>query len=264
MPKLDKTLSRLIPPGRIRETLKSAYYRFYYNKKHSGKNGFRMYYPDRYYEFVFPNGVRFKCYENIADDLQRSLPGYLFGYDIKKGDTVIDCGAYIGEFTLYAAMAVGETGRVMAFEPDPAFFKKLQDNVSLNGLHNVILIEKGVWSKEDRLKFSGGSQSGNLFAENLSHNTESYDISVTSLDGELEKRGITNVDFIKMDVEGAEIEAVRGASSILEKSGPDLAIASYHILNGQKTCVELEKMLKALGYKTETSHPSHLTTYARK
>ncbi|MFA5142888.1 MAG: FkbM family methyltransferase [Candidatus Omnitrophota bacterium] len=261
MPKLDKTLSRLIPAGPIREMLKSAFYKFYYNNKHVAGNGFRMYYRRGLYEFVFPKGVRFKCRENIADDLQRSIPGYLAGYRIKEGDTIVDCGAYIGEFTLYAARAVGLRGQVIAFEPDPVFFRKLKENISLNGLKNVLLVEKGVWSSEDKLKFSGGSQSGNLFAGGLDHNKLSCDVLVTTLDAELGRNGVTKVDFIKMDVEGAEVEALKGARAIMKRYHPRFAIASYHVLSGKKTCVMLEKMLKDSGYRTETSYPLHLTTY---
>lgn len=262
MAKLDKCLSRLIPSGPLKDILKSAYYQRYYNYRHAKKNGFRMYYDRRgYYEFVFSELIRFKCYENIADDLERSMPGYLAEADIKEGDTVIDCGACVGEFTLYAAKAAGKRGKVVAFEPDKNFFEKLERNILLNSIKNVILIEKGVWSKVDTLRFSGGSQSGNLYDKNLTYNTESYDVPVTTLDHELEKIGLGKVDFIKMDVEGAEVEAIKGACGILEKSSPRLAIASYHALNGQHSYVELEKVLKRMGYRTKTDYPAHLTTY---
>ena len=219
--------------------------------------------PKNFSQESFGFTLTINCAANIADDLQRSMPGYLAKYNIKEGDIVIDCGAYIGEFTLYAAKAAWKAGKVIAFEPDHGFFKELEKNIALNDLHNVILVEKGVWSKEDRLKFSSGSQSSNLFAGNLEYNTTSYDVLVTSLDSELKKRGIAKVDFIKMDVEGSEIEAVKGARAILERCGPQLAIASYHALNGQKTHIELEKILKNFGYDAETGYPAHLTTYGK-
>ena len=62
----------------------------------------------------------------------------------------------------------------------------------------------------------------------------------------------------------AEVEAVKGAQSTLEKSNPHLAIASYHVINGQKTYIELEKILESLGYKAETGYQAHLTTYGEK
>ncbi|MDD5428145.1 MAG: FkbM family methyltransferase [Candidatus Omnitrophica bacterium] len=264
MPKLDKVLFDLIPNGTIKDILRSAYYFFYYNKKRAGQNGFSIYYKKGYYEYVFPNGIKFKCYEKIIDDLQRSLPGYIAKNTIRRGGIIIDCGAYIGEFTLYAAKAVGENGKVIAFEPDPDAYEKLSANISLNNLKNVILIKKGVWSKTDKMKFVGGTQSGNLFADKLNDNTISYEVIVTSLDDELGDLGIIKVDFIKMDIEGAEIEALKGARKILAENNTHLAIASYHSINGQKTYMEIEKILKSFGYKSETGYPSHLTTYGYK
>jgi len=67
-----------------------------------------------------------------------------------------------------------------------------------------------------------------------------------------------------MDIEGAEIEAIKGAKKTLKNNTANLAIASYHILDGEKTHFKLEKMLQKLGYKTETSFLQHLTTYANK
>lgn len=261
MPKLNQVLFRLIPPGPINDAAMSAYYRFYYNKKHAVENGFCMYLRKKCYEFVFPNNITFKCYENIADDLQRTIPGYSAEYKIKEGDVVIDCGAYIGDFTLYAAKAAGTSGRVIAFEPDPAFCKKLRENIALNKLENVAIIEKGVWSTETKLKFSGGTQGGNLFASGLANNPVSYDVIVTALDTELDKLGIKKVDFIKMDVEGAEIEALKGSQKVLSKNKLHLAIASYHTVNGERTCLGLENVLNSFGYEARTAYPEHLTTY---
>jgi hypothetical protein len=89
-------------------------------------------------------------------------------------------------------------------------------------------------------------------------------VPVVAIDDELKRIGTSKVDFIKMDVEGAEIEAVKGARQTLESNDVAIAAASYHLVNGVKSCHELEKALEALGYKAETGHPQHLTTYARR
>ena len=67
-----------------------------------------------------------------------------------------------------------------------------------------------------------------------------------------------------MDVEGAELEAINGGEKTLRDNMVNLAVASYHIVDGKETYIELEKILSRFGYKTETSFPSHLTTYATK
>ena len=73
-----------------------------------------------------------------------------------------------------------------------------------------------------------------------------------------------DVSFIKSDIEGAEIEALKGMKSVLKNGSPQLAIASYHLRDGKKTCFFVEEFLKEFGYETKTGHPIHLTTYGKK
>jgi tRNA G46 methylase TrmB len=153
--KLHQVISRIVPPGPIKEALKSSYYTFYYNKKHFAENDFRVYYRDGHFIYKFDEGVTFNSRENMADELKRSLKGYLADYQLRPGDVVVDCGAYIGEFTLYAAEAVGPAGKVIAFEPDPENMKALKANIALNRLKNVTVMEKGLWSRDGVMQFIG-------------------------------------------------------------------------------------------------------------
>ncbi len=261
--KFNQILYKIIPDGPAKEAFKSSYYRFYFNRKHFKENEFYVYYRNGHFEYKFDEGVEFSSYDDIADELKRSLKGYLAKHDIKKGETIIDCGAYIGEFTLYAAKAVGQSGRVIAFEPDPVIFKKLTTNIELNGLKNITALNKGLWSKSGTLKFVGDSIKGYSFMA-AEKDSNAIEVPVVSLDDELERLNIKKVDFIKMDVEGAEIEAIKGSARTLKAENAGLAIASYHTVDGAKSCFALEKMLQELGYKAETAHPKHLTTYAIK
>lgn len=261
--KLSQVLSRLVPEGSVKEAFTSSYFSLYYNRKHFKENGFRVYYKAGHFEYSFDEGVDFASYENMADELKRSLKGYLAKYVLNKGDTVIDCGAYIGEFTLYASKAVGPSGKVIAFEPDPTIFKKLQANIRLNTAGNIILVNKGAWSKDGVLRFVGDNIKGYsfMFADK---GEGAIDIPVVSLDGELDRLGVKKVDFIKMDVEGAELELIKGAERTLKEQDVKIAVASYHVVDGKKTFIGVEEALKGLGYRTETAHPQHLTTYAWK
>jgi FkbM family methyltransferase len=256
-------MSRAMPAGPVKETLKSYYYRFYYNAKHFQENGFHVYYRNGHFEYKFEDNTTFSSYENFADELKRSLNGYLAKRRLRPEDAVVDCGAFLGEFTLYAAAAVGSKGNVIAFEPDPLIFKKLTANIALNGFNNIKAVNKGVWNKEGLLKFVGDSIKGYSFMS-ASLDKDAIEVPVVSLDAELARLGTEKVDFIKMDVEGAEIEAVKGAENTLKNNNASLAIASYHTIGGRKSCVELEKVLATLGYSSETAHPQHLTTYAKK
>lgn len=261
--KFNQVLAGFIPKGPIKEAFKSSYYGLYYNRKHFKENNFYVYYNGGHFEYEFEDGVKFKSYENMADELKRSLRGYLADYIIRPCDVVIDCGAYIGEFTLYAAKVVGSAGRVIAFEPDSKICKDLIANIELNDLANVTVINKGLWSKDGVMKFVGDSTKGYsfMFAENTDG---AIDAPVVSLDNELARLGVKRVDFIKADIEGAELEFVKGAEKTLAANNVSLAIASYHLVDGKRSHFELEKILPRLGYKTRTAHPQHLTTYAEK
>ena len=75
---------------------------------------------------------------------------------------------------------------------------------------------------------------------------------------------IAKVDVIKMDIEGAEIEAIQGAEETLKRNYAYVAIASYHIVNGKTTSIFLENYLSKIGYKAKSDFPKHLTTYGKK
>lgn len=261
--KFNRTVFNLIPKSSFKERLRGLYYSAYYNIKHFNENGFRVYYSNGHYEFKFEDGVEFKCYYNISDELKRSLPGYLAKRALRQGDIVIDCGAYIGEFTLYAAKAVGDDGKVVAFEPDPIAYNRLCDNVKLNKLTNVISVNKAVWSSNCNIKFTNDIEGGNTFFFEKD-NIKTANIPVVSIDRYLCGQKIEKADFIKMDIEGAELKALKGAAQTLRDNDVFLSIASYHVINGRKTCFDVERMLKGLGYKAETLHPRHLTTCAQK
>ena len=75
-------------------------------------------------------------------------PQYLRHYSLKSGDVVVDAGGYKGTFTAFASKAVGRTGHVISFEPDTKNFEDLRGTLELNGLNNVTLVNKALWSKE--------------------------------------------------------------------------------------------------------------------
>ena len=185
------------------------------------------------------------------------IKGYELNYKLKPGDVVVDAGAFTGDYTIFAAKKVGKLGRIIAFEPDKNNLKILAKNIKHEKLNNVVIIPKALWSENTNLKLeklnglhSSISQIGSL------------NINVARLDDELKKMNIKKVDFIKMDIEGAEIEAIKGAIHTLKRLKPQLAIASYHLVKGKPTAVFLESFFKQIGYNVKSDFPKHLTTYA--
>jgi len=224
------------------------------------KNDFKVYYEKDYFK-VIAKDFSFKSYDNPYYDVLVPLRGYLKEYQLRPGDAIIDGGAYTGHFSLMASKLVGAKGKVIAFEPDEDNYKTLLSNIKLNKAKNITAVKKGLWSKDDKLVFCSESSKGSSFCKD-GRGSKGLKVPVTSIDSELRRRKVKKLDFVKMDIEGAEIKAVEGSKEIMKKSKPKMAIASYHVVDGKKTYIALEKLLKKLAYTAKTGFKRHLTTYA--
>jgi len=185
------------------------------------------------------------------------IKGYEKHYQVKEGDVVVDAGAYPGDYTIFAAKRVGSSGHVIAFEPDERNRGVLGRNLAGRKLDNVTVVPKGLWNREVDLKFDPGGFGSKVVDSNQSGAT----IPVTTLDVALEQLGIARIDVLKMDIEGAEIQAVEGCRETLSRSNAFVCIASYHLVGGTDTSARMETFLRSIGYQAHTGHPRHLTTY---
>jgi FkbM family methyltransferase len=211
------------------------------------------------------DGTNFLVYKtrlyNNQELLSRDIKGYIHDYKLKRGDVVIDAGAYNGLFTIYAAIKVGSKGKVFAFEPDPFNSNLLKKNLMLNNLKNVKVIKKGLYNKEGVMKFDIQGLGSNIITNQEFPTLNS--IEVTTLDKELKKLKIKKVDFVKMDIEGAENEAVYGSLETIKNSNNiHFAIASYHIVDGKQTKYFITGFFKKLGFKVFTKNLGQQITYA--
>ncbi len=136
---------------------------------------------------------------------------------IRKGDVVIDLGAHIGYYTLLFANLVGKTGRVIAFEPEPTNYELLEKNLKINGYKNVVLVNKAVSSKtgKNTLHLDEINTTGHTLF-NTKEDQTSIEIDSISLDDYFKDYG-GKINFVKMDIEGEEPEAIKGMCSILRR-----------------------------------------------
>jgi FkbM family methyltransferase len=143
----------------------------------------------------------------------------LFKRLVKKGMVVVDIGANIGYYTLLAAHLVGDKGKVFAFEPDPYNFNLLCKNVELNGYRNVISVRKAVFSKSGRTKLflDKSNLGGHSLAETNVEKGASIMVEVTSLDDYF-KNADYKIDIVKMDVQGLEMEALKGMTNTINRN----------------------------------------------
>src|ERR671921_608513 len=168
---------------------------------------------------------KFYCRINKADFMTRE-DGIIEHFTPKQGDIVVDIGAHIGRYTIIASKRVGTNGKVVAIEANPGNFEMLNRNIKLNKLANVIPLNYAVYSKETKIKlYLPGEESGytiyNTIMSNRAINEDKFvEVSANTLDYLLQSKGIKEeeVNWIKIDVEGAEFEVLKGAANVLSKS----------------------------------------------
>ena len=149
----------------------------------------------------------------------------------KEGDIVIDIGAHIGLYTIISSKRVGANGKVVAIEAHPGNFEMLNSNIKLNQLTNVIPLNYAVHSKETKVKLylpsgeSGFTKYNTIMPNWINAQEKFVEVNANTLDYLLQLNEIRQeeVNWIKIDVEGAEFEVLKGAINVLSKS-KDIAI----------------------------------------
>lgn len=174
--------------------------------------------------------------------------------EAEEGDVVIDAGGCFGDTALYFANKVGEIGKVKVFEFIPKNIEVFNKNVQLNPkLAPVIeLLKKPLWDKSDQNVYYLDNGPGSK-VELDSFEGETGMTATISIDDYVKASQITKVDFIKMDIEGAETQALKGAIETIRNFRPKLAIALYH---SSKDFERIPKFIHdlGLGYKFYLSH----------
>lgn len=176
-------------------------------------------------------------------------------------------GSAVGEFAISAAIKTGNTGKVLAFEPDPINYRYLCININQNNLENIKTFKKAAWSKKAILDFhiSKSMNSHSLLKEGswgLKKNGAKAKINVKAIrvDKILEDCNMDIIDFIKIDVEGAELKALQGMKKIL-LNGKKIVIESHF---GEDDVEILEK-LNGFNFETRTKKSgSHNIIYGKK
>ena len=171
------------------------------------------------------------------------------------GSVVLDVGAHIGYFTLKSGVRVGQRGRVVAFEPNPGSLETLRANVAASHAANVTIVPVACTDRGTTLTLydafprhnSGGAS---LSRANAGERSQGVPVCGRPIDDVLRELGIQWVDAMKVDVEGAELYALQGATETLLRSHPKIVIeVQPDALAGMNTTVEeLFSFLKQVGY----------------
>ena len=177
-----------------------------------------------------------------------------------EGDTVVDIGAHMGRYTIPCSKSAGMSGKVVAIEAHPYNFRILQHNLRLNKIKNVSLLNCAVYSNRARLKLylpdedlgytMHHSLMTNYLASKYSNEIERkyIEVEADTLDNLLKARGINEVNWIKIDVEGAELEVLRGAREILSTNTRISILVEIH---GKDTYGPTMELLKTNNFSIE-------------
>jgi FkbM family methyltransferase len=235
--------------------------------------------PSALHTYSLPGGVQFRYPLDSAIGQSLFVGGFenpelafVLG-NLKPGFTFVDLGANAGLFSVIAAKQVGATGLVYSIEPGQREQRLLRQNVELNRLTNVICIDQAVSDSEGEAEFAV-SQDGamNSLAKNSHPGQKIIEwkkVQLTTLDRLVEQHRIANIDFIKMDVEGAEVNVLAGAGETIRRFRPlimcefcDLTARGF-ALNGGDLWSAFEK----LGYtmhSIDASKPGMLSRATRR
>ncbi len=171
---------------------------------------------------------------SFLDHYKSIIVDEIYAFKARNNQPVIyDCGANIGISVLYFKMLYPEA-KIIAFEADPSIAKVLQENINVNKLSDVSLVAKAVWKDDHCISFGvEGADAGSIYFEG-----EKIHIPSVRLRDILEKESY--IDFLKMDIEGAETEVLRDCKDVLHKA--DHLFIEYHTFNGMAQ--ELDEVLK--------------------
>ena len=259
--KVKKVLCFIVPKGYAKEKIKLFFYRLFKQKgiyfdliKKEDKVIYKTTFSKTVLltnEALYPIAADFNYYQHF--------------YKTKKNDIVVDAGANMGHISIFFSKQVGKNGKVYCFEPDKFNIQHLNENRKLNTdlPDNIIIEDLLLWNENTLINFEEAGTVGSS-AVWFSGNANVVRKQAITLDSWAKERNLTKLDFIKMDIEGAEIEALDGAVGVIKQFNPNFAIASYHIVNGQPTYIKVEEFFKKLNYpyKTVTFRKNEIITFA--
>ena len=187
-----------------------------------------------------------------------NLDKYLFLSLARAGNVVLDGGANVGHYSLLFSRIVGPRGKVFSFEPAPPTFAQLEKNLFDSGTKNVCAyaFALGHESGQATIHLPNGVSGHAAIAPHFDAwgdiPVEPYEIEVRRLDAWAEEIGLDCLDFVKLDLEGAEPLAIEGASATLRRHLPSmhLELSPGFMKDFGRSVEDLQKSLEAIGYDT--------------
>lgn len=170
---------------------------------------------------------------------------------LREGQVFFDIGAHVdGWYSILASRIVKDTGHVYCFEPIPAFFSRLNENIALNGCRNVTQESHALSNVNKKEKFFISGPESSLQNGSEDNGLETVVVDTITLDEYTARKGIKRVDFIKIDVEGVERRVIEGAAETIGKYRPLLLVevVEQNLARFNTKPEELVEYIMGLGY----------------
>ena len=169
--------------------------------------------------------------------------------NVEEGKVIYDIGANIGYYTLILSKLVGKAGRIFAIEPEPANLGMIEINMLMNHCKNITLLPFAAGDKEGicNMYRSFGRDTITLLPNTWHKNTGTFSAQMRTLDNIA--KGFRSPDIIRMDIEGGELAALRGASALLANKHNLVLIIEMHFYLLMEKTIELLNILKKNGFE---------------
>ena len=255
---ITKQLSKIFSRNNMKKIIQDLFDKFWPNRVYLMRTGLaKGLYATGGFQFI----PRFK--KQPREDI------FLKSHNLKNM-IVFDIGTWIGLHTLFFAKSVQPTGKVFSFEPNPFTYKELLKNIGVNNFDNIQTFELAVGSNEykDQLIFdsthkSTGSLNKEIKTDLMQSNTvEKIEIEIVSLDYIISKEGIPLPDFIKIDIEGFEFDALMGMENLLKNKKPELFIEIHGATRTEKesNILKIVSLLKKHNYDIQLVETNEIIT----
>lgn len=261
----NKEILKLAPNHWIYALTLSKDFDIYYNSVEAKKEGnyFSVDYSKPQVHKFKKSGLHFKI--SSFPEEEETIEDYFKLYRPKEGDTAFDLGANCGVSVYYLSKLVGSTGKVYAFEPDQINFGILTENIKLHDLKNVIAINKAIATVTGKMEFFNEGTIGSVLANQSSRATTGKIEIVETLSLEQACLDYGTPKFIKMDIEGAEIDVLESAVNFIKNNNFNFAIDTNHWRNGELTNAAVEEIFRKCSYEATSDNKSgFMTTWAGK
>jgi FkbM family methyltransferase len=176
---------------------------------------------------------------------------WCYDYVLKSGETVVDVGAGIGDDVVALSKLVGKNGHVIALEAHPHTFRCLLKTIAANQLENVTALNLAVTDQEGEVSISNDE---NFLSNSILSGLGGMMVKARTLDNILDEMGVMHVDLVKMNIEGAETNALRGMTKTLRVL-PHIVVSCHDFIADNhggdpvlRTYDDVNRILDAAGY----------------